>query len=92
MKGKFQFIYTRRPNPFLSFYKKENARTRICIIRNPIDRKIHIQFVVSPREYYLNGMSVKVGYVNGVRKSPENQGIQSMFTKRRKCFPKLFFM
>lgn len=119
-KGKFELLYTRRPNAFLSFLQ-ENPQTRIGMIRNPADHKIAAQFIVSPGKYYLNGAPVKVGYVNGVRKAmgyrgalnwkgmsdfvkamdcdlytcsflAENQDIMRMFTKKRACFPKLFFL
>jgi len=71
--GVFKMIATRRPNPVLS-YLQENSRTRIGMIRDR-QQRIAAQFCVSPGEYYVNGSPCSVGYVGGVRKSPDFNGI-----------------
>lgn len=71
--GAFRMIATRRPNPVLSC-RQENGRVRIGIIRDGRQR-IAAQFCVSPGRYYINGGAASVGYVSGVRKHPDYQGI-----------------
>lgn len=71
-KGVFQLLYTRRPNPYDSFMK-ENSEARIGLIRD-LDGELALQFCVSPGNYYVNGKSTRIGYVNGVRKNPAYKG------------------
>lgn len=68
-----ELIYTRRPNAFES-YKKENKDSRIAIIRDK-KGKIAFQAACIPGCYHVDGISVFAGYVGGIRKRNDYNGV-----------------
>lgn len=71
-KGKLELIYTRRPNPYVS-YKEENPDAEIFIVRDE-NNKIALQVATEVRNYYINNKLKQVAYVGGLRKNPEFKG------------------
>lgn len=72
-KGDIELIYTRRTNAFES-YKKENKDSKIAIIRDK-NGKIAFQAACIPGCYYVNGKKVSAGYVGGIRKRNDYNGV-----------------
>lgn len=71
-KGMLELIYTRRPNPFIS-YKYENPNSEVFIVRDE-NKKIALQVATEVRHYYINNKIRQVAYVGGLRKNPEFKG------------------
>lgn len=71
--GIIELIYTRRPNAFES-YKKENKDSKIAIIRDK-KGKIAFQAACIPGCYHVDGKSVIAGYVGGIRKRNDYNGV-----------------
>jgi hypothetical protein len=71
--GSIELIYTRRPNAFES-YKKESKESRIGIIRDK-KGKIVFQAACIPGCYHVDGKSVLAGYVGGIRKRNDYNGV-----------------
>jgi hypothetical protein len=71
--GIIELIYTRRPNAFES-YKKESEASKIAIIRDK-EGKIAFQAACIPGCYYVDGKSVLAGYVGGIRKRNDYNGL-----------------
>ena len=65
-KGLFELLYTRRPNPYLS-YMAESKDTDIYVIKGR-SGEIVLQGACTPHSVYINGQPKKLGYINGVRK------------------------
>ncbi|MEL7607010.1 MAG: hypothetical protein AAGU39_13275 [Sedimentibacter saalensis] len=72
-KGNIELIYTRRTNAFES-YKKENKNSKIAIIRDK-KGKIVFQAACVPGSYHVDGKSVLAGYVGGIRKRNDYNGV-----------------
>lgn len=71
-KGILELIYTRRPNPFVS-YKEENPNAEVFIVRDE-NKKIALQVATEVRNYYINNNLRQVAYVGGLRKNPDFKG------------------
>ncbi len=65
-QGDLSIIYTRRPNPVISFNAEgDDVLIMIC---QTIDTKEIVGFgVCTIREHYLHGQREKVGYLSGLR-------------------------
>jgi len=64
--GGVSLIYTRRPNPYLS-YASEGDETVLAVCRDLDNGQIAGLGVCSIRELYVNGKVEKVGYLEGLR-------------------------
>lgn len=71
--GIIELIYTRRTNAFVS-YKKENKDSKIAIIRDK-NGKITFQAACIPGCYHVDGKSIIAGYVGGIRKRNDYNGV-----------------
>jgi hypothetical protein len=71
--GIIELIYTRRPNAFES-YKKECKDSKVAIIRDK-KGKIAFQAACIPGCYHVDGKSVIAGYVGGIRKRNDYNGL-----------------
>ena len=74
-RGDLELIYTRRPNPVLS-YQNESSRISLGVIKDQDNKPCFMEACVM-RDYYLKGEQVPLTYVCGVRKKP---GYSDAFT------------
>ena len=65
-KGQIELLYTRRPNPYLS-YMAESKDTDVYVIKDSSD-KIIFQGANISHSVYINGQSKKLGYICGLKK------------------------
>jgi hypothetical protein len=69
-KGSIELLYTRRPNPLLSYIKEaggDAADVSVGVLRDA-DGKPWFMEVNVLREYFFDGEPVRVGYLGGVKK------------------------
>ena len=66
--GKIELLYTRRPDPYVSYMKESPEGVVIGLVKNP-EGEILGQCVCVIRTCYVHGRKVKTGYLCGVRKS-----------------------
>lgn len=71
-KGKLELIYTRRPNPYISYIGESN-QTEVYVVRDE-NNKIAFQASAVVHDYYLENKIIPIAYVGGLRKNPEFRG------------------
>jgi hypothetical protein len=68
-KGDLEILYTRRPDPILS-YRKESDDVSLGVLRDGEGRPCFMEATVF-RPYYIGGVAMKLGYLGGVKQRPE---------------------
>ena len=71
-RGDLELIYTRRPNPVLS-YQKEGRRVSFCVIKDENGTPCFMDVCII-RDYYFHGNATPFTYICGVRKAASPGG------------------